>query len=168
MTDRPSRSGNLKLRILALGVLVLAAIQFVPYGRTHVVPAARVEPAWDRGETRTLFMQACGDCHSYETRWPWYSRVAPVSWLVQHDVDEGRSKFNVQEWGRAHNRGRAAADELEEGEMPLWYYTPLHPEARLSAADRQHLISGLTATFGPGDEAASHGNEHNGEERDMD
>ena len=143
------RAGMLKRWVLYPGLLLLVVIQFVPYGRSHDTALARIEPAWDRGETRTLFMQACGDCHSHETRWPWYSRIAPVSWLVQSDVGEGRKYFNVQEWGRStRNRGKDAAEALREGEMPPWYYTPLHAEARLSSADRQRLIDGLAATFG--------------------
>ena len=62
---------------------------FVPYGRDHVNPPVGAEPSWDSPETRALARQACFDCHSNETEWPAYSTVAPVSWLIQHDVSEG-------------------------------------------------------------------------------
>jgi hypothetical protein len=59
------------------------------YGRDHSNPPVRIEPRWDRARTRELAVRACFDCHSNQTRWPWYSHVAPISWLVQHDVEEG-------------------------------------------------------------------------------
>jgi mono/diheme cytochrome c family protein len=122
---------------VALGLLV--AIQLVPYGRAHTNPAVVREPEWDSPRTRELFFRACKDCHSHETVWPWYSHVAPMSWLVQYDVDEARSHFDVSEWGREHNEGDEAAEMVREGEMPLWYYLPAHPEARLSDAERDEL-----------------------------
>jgi hypothetical protein len=86
------------LRWGAVGVLVLAVlIQFVPYGRNHTNPAVIMEPTWDSPQTRQLAVRACYDCHSNETAWPWYTNVAPVSWLTQHDVDDGRHKLNFSE-----------------------------------------------------------------------
>ncbi|MCX7782465.1 MAG: heme-binding domain-containing protein, partial [Meiothermus sp.] len=79
--------------------LVLLAIQLVPYGRDHQNPPVVAEPPWDSPQTRALFVRACADCHSNQTRWPWYSHIAPVSWLVQRDVEEGRSKLNLSLWG---------------------------------------------------------------------
>jgi mono/diheme cytochrome c family protein len=106
------------------------------------------EPEWDRARTREIFFRACKDCHSNETVWPWYSNVAPISWLVQHDVDEGREHFNVSEWGRKKNDGDEAAELVRRDEMPPWFYLPAHPEASLSAAEREEFSSGLVATFG--------------------
>ena len=138
------------------GMLVLAAagvagallLQAVPYGRAHANPAVVAEPAWDSAQTRGLFMRACGDCHSHETVWPWYSNVAPVSWLVQRDVDEGREKFNVSAWSQSHNHGDEAAETFQNGEMPMPIYLLTHPEAKLAGVDRQTLLAGLVATFG--------------------
>jgi mono/diheme cytochrome c family protein len=126
---------------------LLAAIQLLPYGRARTNPPVAAEPAWDRPRTRELFFRACADCHSNETRWPWYSQVAPASWLVQRDVDEAREHFNVSEWGRPRNEGEEAAEELEEGAMPLPRYLRAHPAARLSDAEKQDLVRGLAATF---------------------
>ncbi|MCJ7766385.1 MAG: heme-binding domain-containing protein, partial [Thiovulaceae bacterium] len=85
----------MKYKILAAFVLALLLIQIVPYGREHANAPVVAEPQWDTPETRALFFRACADCHSNETKWPWYSNVAPVSWMVQYDVNEGREKFNV-------------------------------------------------------------------------
>lgn len=134
---------------IALGLFVL--MQVVPYGRNHTNPAVSQVPAWDRPETGTLFRTACGDCHSNETRWPWYSHVAPVSWLVQHDVDEGRSKLNASEMQRPQKDAGEAAEEVRKGDMPPRQYALMHPEARLSRGDREALAAGLAATFGTGE-----------------
>jgi mono/diheme cytochrome c family protein len=132
---------------LALGgiVVVVVALQLIPYGHNHTNPPVQVEPQWNSPRTRELFVRACADCHSNESVWPWYSNIAPVSWLVQHDVDEGRQKFNVSVLSRGSDE---AAEKVAEGKMPLAIYTLLHPEANLSASEKQELIQGLQATFG--------------------
>lgn len=136
-------------KMLMVLLLAIIAIQFMPYGKSHSNPPANVEPAWDRPQTRELFFSACGDCHSHKTKWPWYSRIAPVSWLVQHDVDEGREHFNVSHWGvQGKNKGDEAAEALREGEMPPWFYLIPHPGAKLSPAEKKALVEGLVATFG--------------------
>ncbi len=142
--------------LLGLGLL----IQLVPYGRDHENPEVLREPEWDSPRTRELFVRACQDCHSNGTKWPWYSFVAPASWLVQRDVEEGRSHFNVSEWGREENHGDEAAKLVREGEMPPWFYLPLHPEAQLTDAEREKLVAGLTATFGEEDESHPHDHDH--------
>jgi len=127
---------------------LLLVIQVVPYGRNHANPAVISEPAWDSPQTRVLFFRACADCHSNETVWPWYSNVAPVSWLSANDVEEGRAVFNVSEWGIGENKGDEAAETVQNKEMPPWFYLPPHPQANLTTAERQQLINGLAATFG--------------------
>ncbi len=134
---------------LLLGLLAaLVLIQLVPYGRAHTNPPAQTEPQWANAETKALFDRACADCHSNRTKWPWYSNVAPVSWFVQKHVDEGRYYFNVNVPGFGEDAGKNAAKEVREGGMPHPTYLPMHPEARLSAAEKQQLIAGLIATFG--------------------
>ena len=130
----------------AAGAFLLA--QAVPYGHTYDNPPVVREPAWDTPETRALAVRACFDCHSNETRWPWYARVAPVSWLVARDVNEGRRKLNFSE---AHLPQRKAADsarEVRRGDMPLWFYLPTHPEARLSPAEKTALADSFARMFG--------------------
>ena len=145
---RKERISRSIIRTFGFFALFLAIMQLVPYGNRHTNPPVRSEPEWADPETRTLFPRACRNCHSNETRWPWYSRFAPVSWLIQHDVEEGRSEFNVSEWGREKNEGDEAADLVRKGEMPLWIYLIAHPEARLAPQEREKLVRGLIATFG--------------------
>ena len=137
---------------IGLGVLVLlfAVIQAVPYGRDHSNPPVRQEPAWDSPATRALAADACFDCHSNLTHWPWYSNVAPVSWLVQSDVDNGRKRLNFSEWDRPQRGADEAAEKVAEKGMPPSWYTWMHPKARLSSAERQALVQGLQAMFGSG------------------
>ncbi|WP_197524237.1 heme-binding domain-containing protein [Nitratiruptor sp. SB155-2] len=98
-------------------------IQFVPYGRDHTNPPVVAEPQWANEWTRQTFMRTCGDCHSNKTKWPWYSNIAPISWLVAHDVKEGREHFNVSMWGhQKKNEGEDAAEEVMKGEMPPLAY----------------------------------------------
>ncbi len=132
---------------MVLGGL-LVAIQLVPYGWNHTNPPVVAEPSWDAPRTHELFSRACADCHGNETKWPWYSRLAPVSWLVYNDVQEGRSKLNVSEWNRPQKEAHEAAKEVREGEMPLPIFLLAHPEARLSAAEKADLVRGLEATLG--------------------
>ena len=134
---------------IALGLLgALLVIQLVPYGRDHINPAVTGEPAWDSPATRALAKQACFDCHSNETEWPAYASIAPVSWLVQHDVNEGRAVLNFSEWSRPQEEAKEAVEEVVEGEMPPAAYQLVHAHARLSAADRDQLAQGLAKSLG--------------------
>lgn len=132
---------------VGLGVLFVG-IQLVPYGRAHTNPPVTGEPSWDSPHTRELVERACFDCHSNQTVWPWYASVAPLSWAVQDHVDEGREKLNFSEWDRPQDEAEEAAEVVQEGEMPLWDYLLLHPEASLTAAEQADLVKGLLATFG--------------------
>lgn len=134
---------------IALGTLgILLVIQFVPYGRNHTNPPVTGEPNWDSPATQALARQACFDCHSNETEWPAYASIAPASWLVQHDVNEGRAVLNFSEWPRPQEEAKEAAEAVLEGEMPPATYTLIHAHARLSTADRDRLAQGLAKTLG--------------------
>jgi len=124
-------------------------IQFIPFGRDHSNPPATREPAWDSPATRDLIRRACFDCHSNETVWPWYSHVAPVSWLVQRDVNGGRGHLNFTEWDRPQEHAKHVAEQVKQGDMPLWFYLPMHPAAKLSEAEKQALINGAEKSLGP-------------------
>jgi hypothetical protein len=91
--------------------------------------------------------RACFDCHSNETKWPAYAYIAPISWLVVNDVQEGREKYNLSDWADNPIEAEEMIEEIEEGKMPLPNYLILHPEARLSAAEKKLLITGLERTF---------------------
>lgn len=138
-------------RGLLAALLVFVALQLVPYGRAHENPPVRGEPAWDSSETRALAQRACFDCHSNETQWPWYSNVAPVSWLVQYDVDEGRAKLNFSTWNVTQGEGDEAASALKEGEMPPYAYVAMHGHARLTPQETAQLAQGFAKTLGGGE-----------------
>ncbi len=132
---------------IGLGVVFVLS-QFVPHGRNHSNPQVRQEPSWDAPTTHELARRACFDCHSNETRWPWYSHVAPVSWLIQRDVDEGREHLNFSEWDRPQDDADEASEVVREKEMPPWFYLPTHPEADLSAQEQEQLAAGFDKMFG--------------------
>ena len=140
-------------RALLSGIVLFLAIQFVPYGWDRTNPPVRQEPAWDSRQTRELAVRACFDCHSNDTRWPWYSTMAPMSWIVQHDVERGRRMLNYSEWDRPQEVAHESVEAVERGTMPPRHYGV----ARLSAAERQSLIHGLGATFDKGQERLSVG-----------
>jgi hypothetical protein len=134
--------------LIVTGVFVLA-IQLIPYGRAHANPPVEAEPAWSSPEAREFAVRACFDCHSNETEWPWYSNIAPVSWLVQRDVEQGRAKANWSEWGAdPDDESRESAETVIDGSMPPSFFTLIHPEARLTDAEVDALVAGLEETFG--------------------
>ena len=129
--------------LLLIAVVVFVIAQFIRPAKTnpeidqllalesqvHVDP--KVAPILDR---------SCNDCHSYKTRWPWYSHVAPVSWFVIDHVNEGRIHLNFSEWGtydkeQQRDLLREICGEVKQGSMPLSSYTPLHPGSKLSSED---------------------------------
>jgi hypothetical protein len=98
----------------------------------------------------TMLHAACYDCHSSETRWPWYSRVAPMSWLIANDVRNGRENLNLSDWPndnpmRAAKRLENMSDEIGSGEMPPKKYTTIHADARLTGSQRKELTDWLDA-----------------------
>ncbi|MGA9533431.1 MAG: heme-binding domain-containing protein [Anaerolineales bacterium] len=134
------------LLIIALVIVGgLLAIQLIPYGHAHPNPPITAEPVWSSPDAKALAVRACFDCHSNETTWPWYSSIAPFSWLVVHDVQEGRETLNFSEWDRPEQRLREIAEVLREGEMPPVYYRWTHPNAGLSAVEKSQLEQELAA-----------------------
>lgn len=148
MRRRPFRYAALAA---AAVLILLLAMQLVPYGRSRTLPDHRVEPQWDSPLTRELVVRACFDCHSNEVQWPWYSHIAPVSWLVFRDVMEGRAALNFSEWDRRQEEADEAVETVQENSMPPWFYLLPHPEARLDDMEKAALIRGLEATLGPAD-----------------
>ncbi len=128
-------------RALVIFAVVLAgalvAIQFVPVERTNppvTSPLVVPEPV------KSILQRACNDCHSNETRWPWYAHIAPVSWLVADDVHDGRRHLNLSTWGEMSANKRLSkadnmAEEVEAGRMPISKYTLIHHDAKLSHED---------------------------------
>ena len=148
--------------VLALGLVL---IQFIPYGHEQKNPPVLAEPAWDSPGTRAMALRACFDCHSNQTVWPWYASIAPTSWLVQRDVERGRTTLNFSEWTRRQPAAQEAAEEVLEREMPPRAYELLHPNAKLSFLERRELARGLGITLaGTGADPA--GNEEEADDSD--
>jgi hypothetical protein len=127
------------LKVLSAGCIVSVLIQFVPFNRKNPpVTAAISAPP----EVLNIFKRSCFDCHSNETRWPWYSRIAPVSWLVGSDVREGRENMNFSDWNNLSADDqlfykKTILKKITEDEMPLFIYKLGHPDARLSDGDKE-------------------------------
>jgi hypothetical protein len=137
----PRRRLGGTLAVVAAGLLLGA--QFVPVDRSN--PPVRRDVGAPPA-VAALLRAACYDCHSRETRWPWYSRVAPVSWLVADHVKEGRRELDFSDWpavdlGAQDELLRGIAKEVGRGEMPLAGYPWLHPAARLDAAQRETIVA---------------------------
>lgn len=136
-------------KVTLIIVIAFGLMQLVPFGHSHTNPPVTAEPHWSSPQTRALFQRACFDCHSNATHWPWYSHVAPVSWLVERDITDGRRHLNFSQWNQPQRHAKDIAREVANGDMPLWFYLPMHPAARLSAAEQQQLMAGAAASFGP-------------------
>ena len=134
----------MKRKIVLIVIALLIVIQ-IPAWFFQTNPPVLAEPNWDSPATRALAVRACFDCHSNETIWPIYSRVAPISWLVTLDTVRGRSHLNFSEWG-VSRRGEGTRDvsrQIQSGEMPPAIYLTMHPDAKLTDAEKQQLIQGL-------------------------
>jgi hypothetical protein len=131
-----------RLALAAVAALWLALVLVTPHPVNPTVdPTLGLEAhATVPATVMQLLRRGCFDCHSEETRWPWYARTFPASWLMSHDVSEGRGQMNFSRWGDYNAYDRAdmldeACEQVKSGEMPLWQYRLLHPEAKLSDAD---------------------------------
>lgn len=142
--------GSLVLDVALVGVVGLGVIQLLPYGHEHGNPPVIDEPEWYSPRTRELMVDACFGCHSNEVEWPWYSDVAPISWIVTNHVDEGREAVNYSEFGQRKDRAHETTETVVLGSMPPGYYTVLglHSEADLTDEELQELLVGLKATPG--------------------
>ena len=144
-----SKKSKYFVQSMLAGFVALMLIQAIPYGRNHTNPPIVHEPSWDSPATRAIAKRACFNCHSNETIWPWYSWVAPVSWLVRFDVNEGHKKLNFSDWQNGARKAESPdkiRKEITKGEMPPIQYRLAHPEARLSESEKRQLIDGLNAT----------------------
>jgi len=134
------------LKIIGVALLaVFTLIQLIPAGRSN--PPLTREIRWTSGQARGLARDACYDCHSNETDWPWYAYVAPVSWWIVDHVNDGRRHLNFSEWDKPNEDADEIISQVATGEMPFPDYLRLHPEARLSSEETQDLIDGLSRTL---------------------
>lgn len=128
--------------ILVVLVLAVVGIQFVPVERTNPPVVSEVSAP---GEVAAVLERACYDCHSNETKWPWYSYVAPASWFVTNHVEHARGDLNFSEWPTLDLELQEHAyhdidEQVSEGKMPLESYTWMHRDAQLSEDERQLIV----------------------------
>lgn len=109
---------------------------------------------WDSPQTRALMERACFDCHSNETKWPWYAKIAPMSWIIAREGHEGRARLNYSNWRT--NEENESIETILQDRMPPRQYLLLHPEARLTDSEVETLVAGLKATFGGGNIGGEH------------
>jgi len=132
-------------RAVIISIAVIVLIQFIPVNRDNPATDPSSEIKLD-GEVKLIVQTACYDCHSNNTKWPWYSYVAPVSWLVSYDVSQGRDEVNFSIWNtypqkRITRKLTEIAEEVEKGEMPLPKYVIMHSEADLDESQRKVLVN---------------------------
>jgi hypothetical protein len=143
--------GRRALLRAGLGLLVVAVLrQLLPFGRPGANPPVTRDAPWRNGRARELAVAACYDCHSNQTRWPLHSRVAPMSWLVVRDVEQGRDKLNFSTWEGSGGDAHDAAEAIADGSMPPRRYLLVHPDASLGDAERQLLADALEGMGGGG------------------
>lgn len=133
-----------KSRIITiLVILALIGIQFIEVDRSNPPVTSDLQSS---AEVKNILKDACYDCHSNETKWPWYSKVAPISFLVSNHVTEGREHLNFSTWGKMftpkqNEYKKEIWEEIEKGDMPLSNYTWLHPKANLTLDQKQLIKS---------------------------
>jgi hypothetical protein len=137
------------MRLIAKAAAVAGAAflgaQLVPYGWRHSNPPVVQDAPWPTATSRRLAVRACYDCHSNESTYPVYSYVAPMSWLVRKDIDDGRRALNFSLFGQGGNELHDAGEAVTGGSMPPRKYLVLHPDARLSAAEKRELAAAINA-----------------------
>ena len=133
--------------LVLVGLVVLGLIQLVPFGKTYTNPPVVSEPKWDSPQTRQMAKDYCFQCHSNETDWPWYSKIAPASWLIALDVQNGRAKFNFSDWNNHPGELNELIGSLNEGEMPPIQFWIFHPSSKPNVQQKALFIQGLQATL---------------------
>lgn len=139
----------MKKKILVSLVAILVLIQLVRIDKTNPTYTLKndfIEIVNPDADIAAIIKSACYDCHSNQSKYPWYSNVAPVSWLVKNHINEGREHFNFSEWGSYSAEDRKdilkeCAEEVEAGVMPMKAYVLLHAEAKLSSEQKKKLVS---------------------------
>lgn len=132
---------RLKTFILLFTLIAIIGIQFINVEKTNPPVTADLNAP---PEVKTILQQSCYDCHSNETKWPWYSKIAPISWLISNHVIEGREHLNFSDWEKLYpSKQRKLKDEIweeiEKDQMPMGNYTMLHPSAKLDLMKKQTI-----------------------------
>lgn len=157
------RKGKLKYVLIVL-LVIFGVMQFFTIDKTN----PKVDKAKDLismtnppDDVEKMLRSACYDCHSNETKYPWYSNMAPVSWFLKDHIDEGREHLNFSVWGdypekKANHKLHECEEEVEEQEMPLSSYTWTHGDAKLSADQRKTLANWFKSTMTAADGEEEH------------
>ncbi len=124
--------------VLVLVFFALVGIQFVEVNRTNPPVAGDINVTI---QVKEVLKKSCYDCHSNETKWPWYSCVAPISWLVANDVELGRKHLNFSEWEKYSSRKKEESkkeiwEEVRDDKMPMGIYTLMHPVSKLDITQK--------------------------------
>jgi hypothetical protein len=132
-------------KFIAFLVVVIIGIQFIPVERTNPPVQSDIDAPTD---IKAILKKACYDCHSNETNWPWYSKVAPISFLTVNDVNDGRKHLNFSEWGNYTDKTERVKEEIweevREERMPPWMYRVSHKEAKLTPEEKNLLRNWAT------------------------
>ena len=143
---RPKRSRKKIALWTIVGLIALfVVIQFVPYGRDHTNSPATNPFQWSSPTAEAIAKASCYDCHSNETQWWRAVKIAPFSWLAQHDIDRGQARVNFSDWN-----GALTTEALQRAinhNMPPLKFTLLHPNAKLNDAEKQTLLRGFQASL---------------------
>ncbi len=147
-----TRRRKIVISIVSILVIGFLLLQVIPVGRFRSVLQRNPNPSitatieWNSAEAQNLVRKACYDCHSNETIYPWYSQVAPVSWLVTRDVNQGRAAMNFSEDAATEYDIKDLEWHLYN-DMPPWFYLIMHSEAKLTDEERDIVLAGFKATF---------------------
>jgi mono/diheme cytochrome c family protein len=140
--------------IVLIALFALLQLFNIPTLAQQTNPPVQQTPNWDSQQTQQLAQRACYDCHSNQTNWPFYSRVAPVSWFVTPHVLDARAELNFTEWGQTEGELEDIGEVVPRQRAHAPNYYNLHPNAVLSEQEQQQLLDGLRATIsGTGGEA---------------
>jgi hypothetical protein len=132
-------------KLIIFIVVVLVGIQFIPVERTNPPVQSDIDAPAD---VKAIFKKACYDCHSNETNWAWYTKIAPASFLAVDDVNEGREHLNFSEWDKYYGKMDKVKDEIweeiREENMPLWQYRVFHSDAKLTSEEKELIRNWTT------------------------
>ena len=130
--------GRMTKTFIFLFLIALIGIQFVEVDHSNPPITGEIKVP---DQVRIILKNSCYDCHSNETKWPWYSYIAPISWMIEDDVNEGRRHLNFSEWDKYNDQRREKKkkdiwEEVNSGDMPLKMYTYMHPNSSLDIAQK--------------------------------
>ena len=145
----PRSKKQLAMWVVLGGLGLFLLIQLVPYGRDHKNPPVTQAAVFHSATVNQIITDSCADCHSNLTKWPWYTNVAPASWLVTSDVNGGRENLNLSEWNTPQPALDRVVRAIQSGSMPPLKYKvmPNHSKARLSSTQKKELIAGFTQLY---------------------